>query len=60
MQETQQRIHLERFDPDNGLETASADLAEPELYRLIEHLPERRFTFREGRWHRPMEPICAA
>ena len=59
--QVQHRIHLERFDPENGLEIATADIGESELWRLIEGLPtDRTFRFRHGTWQRPLEPLCAA
>lgn len=61
MQVTQYRAHLERFNPTDGLEIASADLDERDLWRLIESLPgERTFRFRNGTWQRPLETLCAA
>jgi hypothetical protein len=46
------RCHLEQFGP-GGSEVVSADLKESHFYNLIEHLPDH-FTFRVGRWNRPM------
>jgi hypothetical protein len=61
MQSTQYRAHIERYDPHDGLEIATADIGERDLWRLIESLPDdRTFRFRQGRWLRPFEPMCGA